>query len=89
MPGSRILVLNTGSGNISIIDPARDEVVGTIGVGADPRDMVFAPSHGRVFVTLARAGEVAALDVGERLILGRTKVGEGPGQSYGQKLVTA
>lgn len=81
MPDPRILVLNTGSGDISVIDPASDEVVGVIAVGEDPRDMVYA-AHGHVFVTLAGTGEVAAVDLDQGRVAARIKVGDGPGHIY-------
>ena len=50
---AQILVLNTKSGDVSFIDPANDTVVDTVAVGHDPRDLVYASAHCRVFVTLA------------------------------------
>ena len=47
------LVLNTLSGDISLIDPTDDSVVGTIPVGKAPRDLVYVPGSRRVFVTLS------------------------------------
>ena len=58
MPDARILVLNTGSGDIWVIDPASDEIVNVIAVGDDPRDMVLVALAGpamNVFLAIVGA----------------------------------
>lgn len=79
---TEILVLNTNSGNITFIDPANDSVVDTIAVGDDPRDLVYAPIQGNLFISLAGTNEVVVLDTAERRIVTRTKVGTRPGHVY-------
>ena len=79
---AHILVLNTKSGDVSFIDPANDTVVDTVAVGDDPRDLVYVPGHCRVFVTLAGTDEVVVLDIRERRVVGRTRVGGRPGHVY-------
>ena len=76
-----ILVLNTLSGDISIIDPKDDSVVEAVRVGETPRDLVYLPASRRVFVTLSGTGEVGMLDLAERRITSCTKAGIRPGHS--------
>ncbi len=82
MQGEYILVLNTLSGDLSIIDPKDDSVVGAVRVGETPRDLVYLPASRRVFVTLSGTGEVGMFDLAERRITCHTKVGVRPGHIY-------
>ncbi|MFB3061844.1 MAG: YncE family protein, partial [Candidatus Binatia bacterium] len=77
-----ILVLNTLSDDISIIDPKDDSVVEAVRVGETPRDLVYVPGSRRVFVTLSGTGEVGMFDLAERRITCHTKVGVRPGHIY-------
>ena len=82
MTGHRILVLNTGAGSISFIDPNGPALDGAVAVGDDPRDLVEARGHGTVFVSLAGSGSVARLEIASRQIVSRTETGKGPGHIY-------
>jgi YVTN family beta-propeller protein len=48
MQDEYILVLNTLSGDISIIDPKDDSVVGAVRVGEKPRDLVYLPGSSTI-----------------------------------------
>src|SRR5258708_29306334 len=55
----RLLVSNEDSGDVSIIDVAREEVTATVPVGKRPRGIKLSPDHKNVFVALsgsAKAG---------------------------------
>lgn len=82
MTRKSVLVLNTGSGSVSFIDPTALTVDGSVMVGEDPRDLVEVRALGTVFVSVAGDGSVAVLNVEQRRVVARAKVGTGPGHIY-------
>jgi YVTN family beta-propeller protein len=50
--GGRLYVLNNVSHSVSVVDPRADQVVATIPVGANPRDLVVQPDGRRVYVSI-------------------------------------
>ena len=72
-PGARLVVVNSGSDDVSIIDVARDSVIGTLPVrvraagtrGAGTAPTSCAVAHGRLYVTLATANATAVFDTAQ------------------------
>ncbi|MHB9024933.1 MAG: hypothetical protein ACYC7E_12295 [Armatimonadota bacterium] len=52
----RLFVVNTLSENVSVIDMAKDQVVGTIALGAPGYKIAFSPRGERAYVTSAAGG---------------------------------
>ncbi len=83
--GASIAVLQSGDlavvdpdqGSVSILDPATLAARVTIPVGAEPRALIEL-SPGLLLVTVHRAGEVVAIDVGAQQVTNRTAVCAGP-----------
>ncbi|HEY3417658.1 MAG TPA: hypothetical protein VGM23_12305 [Armatimonadota bacterium] len=75
--GARLLVVNTLSENISVIDMTADQVVGTIPLGAPGYHIAFSPRGDRAYVTSAAGGVLPGGASPARLLmidLGRGKV---------------
>src|SRR5215510_13000792 len=58
-PGYLVFVSNERSGDVTVIDGATDNVVGTFPVGKRPRGIHAAPDGRRVFVTLSGSPRMA------------------------------
>ena len=71
-------VSNRGSGDISIIDTSKFEVIDTINVGSKPRGMAINPSCSRLYVTLQDSDEVVVIHTKTYDIASRIQVGNEP-----------
>jgi len=73
-PATRlVVVINGDPGILTLIDPRKQMVVGTIHVG-DHLEFGAADGKGKFFVNVANTGEVAAVDLRTRKVLGRFKM---------------
>lgn len=71
-------VTNEKSGTLSIIDIARDEVVGEIRAGGRPRGMAFASGGARLYVSDAQSNALKVLDLAARAVSASIDLGESP-----------
>lgn len=62
------VLVGYGSGAIAFIDPAAGRVVGEVKLKTHPESFRFDPSGKRIYVNLARAGQVAVIDVERRAV---------------------
>lgn len=51
--GGRVYITSEGSGTMTVIDPARHEVVATVTLGKRPRGMVSSPDGNLIYVALS------------------------------------
>ena len=51
--GGRVYITSEGSGTMTVIDPARQEVVATVNLGKRPRGMVASPDGTLIYVALS------------------------------------
>lgn len=65
--GTKVYVVGGGSGGgtgvVSVIDVATDDVAQTIEVGGDPLDIAMTPDGTKAYVTNGVSGEVSVIDV--------------------------
>jgi len=76
--GSRMYVLNLGSGDISVLDPVQRRAVAHIEVGDIPQGMVVAPDGAKGYVINSLAGEVSILDLTVNTEIKRVAVTQSP-----------
>ncbi len=72
-----VAVVDADQGSVSILDPTTLAVRATIAVGAEPRALV-EPSPGVLLVSVRRAGEVVAVDVGAGQVTQHSAACAGP-----------
>lgn len=65
-----LLVMNAGDGTVSLIDPVKHVLVGSLDVGGS-LEVVAADGHGLVYVNVEDTNEVAIIDVRGRRLAGR------------------
>lgn len=93
--GRKAYVTNEVSGTVSVIDIEKKKKVGQIDMGKDARPMgnVVAPDGGRIYISLGRGKQVAAIDPATDKIVATVEVGTRPWglgiTSDGKKLYTA
>jgi YVTN family beta-propeller protein len=51
--GGRVYITSEGSGDMSVIDPVRQEVIATVSLGKRPRGMVASPDGNLIYVALS------------------------------------
>lgn len=73
-----VYVVNVGSNDVSVIDPAARAVVATIAVGAQPNGVAVTPDGQRVYVSNFRDDSVSVIDAAARAVLATAGVGDGP-----------
>jgi len=59
----KLYVLNSGSNNLSVIDPTDNRVIKTIQVGEKPNSMSFSSSELRLFVSNLRSKNISIIDI--------------------------
>lgn len=74
--GDRVYVVNSGTGDLSVLTYPDLKPAGRVRVGTAPRKAVVVGS--RLFVSLYGAGRVAVLDTNGPTLLGTPEVGDGP-----------
>ena len=72
-PSGLVLIMNRGSGSISFIE--NGIVRSELEVGPEPGGMVLSPTGTYAYITLSITDEVAVVNVKERLIVKKIKVG--------------
>jgi DNA-binding beta-propeller fold protein YncE len=65
-----LVAVNGDSSELVLIDPKQRSVVGTIAIGGD-LEFAIVDGSGMLFVNVASANEIAAVDVGNRKVVGR------------------
>ena len=65
-----VWVMNPGSGDVTVVDPASASVLSTIAVGGS-LELAVADGHGKMFVNIEDKNEVAVLDTRARKLVGR------------------
>ncbi|RKP44814.1 hypothetical protein D7Z26_26475 [Cohnella endophytica] len=60
--GKQVLVSNTGSGTVSVIDPATDTVVKTITVGGGPQGIAFNADGSKAYVANKSGNSISVID---------------------------
>ena len=74
-----LLITNTKSDSISIIDTGTLEVVGTIPVGrGKPNRIVFHPDGKQAWVVFDKSHDLGVVDVESRKLIKRLKIGGNP-----------
>ena len=78
--GRLAFVNNTRSQDVTVIDVAKLELVGRVGVedGGSHQGMAFSPDGSRLYVVNHGAGSVSVLDTSKPRLLKRLVVGQGP-----------
>ncbi|MFC2172658.1 hypothetical protein ACFLU6_08510 [Acidobacteriota bacterium] len=76
--GEYLYTCNSYSGNISIVDAARGQNLGTIQVGGQPRDIDFLHDDNHAVVADLSGERVVFVDLERKIPVGETKVGGGP-----------
>ncbi len=73
-------VTNYGSGNISVIDLATNQVTNTISVGvaSEPFGIVLSPDNSKAYVALTGSDAVKVIDLSSATITNTISVGDGP-----------
>ncbi|MEP7139862.1 MAG: cytochrome D1 domain-containing protein, partial [Caldimonas sp.] len=71
-------VPNEGSGTLSVIDTATDQVVGEIAVGQKPRGTVVSPDGRTAYVSDQPAAALVVVDLASRKRSGTIGVGASP-----------
>lgn len=71
-------VPNEGSGTLSVIDTATDQVVATIPAGKKPRGTVIAPDGARAYVSDQPGNRLVVVDLAARKAVGAVALGESP-----------
>ena len=69
---------NLGSGDVSVIDTALNEVVASLPVGNDPDGIAISPDGTRAFVTNFLSDEVSVIDTTTHTVIDTVQVGSGP-----------
>src|SRR3954464_15262646 len=72
------LVGNENSGTISLIDTARDEVVGEIQTGGKPRGAAILAARKLAYVSDQPSNALLVIDVEKRALLRKIDLGERP-----------
>jgi DNA-binding beta-propeller fold protein YncE len=73
-PATRlVVVINGDPGDLTLVDPRKEAVVGVIHVG-DHLEFGASDGKGKFFVNVENTGEVAAVDLKTRKVLGRFKM---------------
>ncbi len=71
-------VTNYGSGNISVIDLATNQVTNTISVGSLPWGIVLSPDNSKAYVAIHGANAVKVINLSSATITNTISVGNGP-----------
>ena len=71
-------VPNEGSGTLSVIDTATDQVVGEIAAGKKPRGIVVSADGRTVYVSDQPNNQLVVVDIGSRKATGVIALGESP-----------
>ncbi|HEU4717138.1 MAG TPA: YncE family protein [Bacteroidia bacterium] len=72
----RIYTCNGHSHDMSIIDPQKDTLVGTIPLGGKPETAV-SDGNGKLFVNIEDKSEIAVIDLAKDSVIARWKTGSG------------
>lgn len=71
-------ITNQGSHDVSVIDLASQQVVGTVGVGRSPAGVVASSRAGKVFVSNPDSRSISVIDMREQRVVGTLPAGDGP-----------
>jgi DNA-binding beta-propeller fold protein YncE len=90
---SLMVVVNGDAGLVTLVDPLRQTVVGTITIG-DALEFAVVDGKGKAYVNIEATGEIAVIDLAQRKVLARYPMGgcKGPtGLAYveGDRLISA
>ena len=64
-----LFVTNRGSGDLTVIQRDRDEVVGVVRIGSEPMGIEAGPADGRVYVANAGSDSVSVIDALSRRVI--------------------
>ncbi|WFB09936.1 beta-propeller fold lactonase family protein [Streptomyces sp. LX-29] len=76
--GLRAYVTNSGSGTVSVIDPATNTVSATVTVGTGPWGVAVHPDGTRAYVTNSTAGTVSVINTATNTVTATVTVGTTP-----------
>nr|MDP9475732.1 YncE family protein [Actinomycetota bacterium] len=76
--GPRVYVANSGDDAVSVVDPARNEVVATVPVGREPHQVLATRDGSRVYVGNFGEDTVSVIDASSLQEVDRIKVGRAP-----------
>src|SRR6266496_1641069 len=73
-----VFVVNSGSGNVSVIQAASNTVIDTVPVGVRPMHAEVSPDGRRVYVSNQGSDTVSVIDVASRAVVATIPVGHSP-----------
>src|SRR5450631_3619271 len=73
---------NEGSGSVSVIDTATDNVTATLNVGGKPRGIAIAPDGKRLYISEQAGNALLTIDTGSGTVVARTPLGDSPEAIY-------
>lgn len=73
-----VYVADRVTGNLAIIDPARNAVAAWVSLGGYPVALEFDPGNGRLYVADMELNRVVVLDCGTNEVLASIRVGDNP-----------
>lgn len=73
-----VYVVNTGSGNVSVISGARHAIVSTIAVGADPTTPVYDPADGNIYIANTGSENISVVSGTENTVVDSIAAGTDP-----------
>ncbi|MFW6219922.1 MAG: YncE family protein, partial [bacterium] len=73
----RLYVCNVNSGNLSVINPATNTIVGSISVGTGPA-IAYSPSNDRIYVCNSGSDNVSVINPATNTVVATITVGDGP-----------
>ncbi|MEW6289049.1 MAG: beta-propeller fold lactonase family protein [Thermodesulfobacteriota bacterium] len=76
--GDLLLVVNTGSSTVSLIDPLTMFEIDRIAVDNEPRSILMDPAGKRAFVFNSMSGTISVIDIARRALATNFSVGETP-----------
>src|SRR6267378_3111559 len=76
------LVGNENGGTISLIDTAKDEVVGEIKTGGKPRGTAIHTARKVAYVSDQGSNSLLVIDLDKRAVIGKIDLGESPEGVY-------
>jgi YVTN family beta-propeller protein len=65
----------TAQTTVSVINTATNTIIATIGVGADPADVLISPDGVHAYVTNARSNSVSVIDTSTNAVSATVPVG--------------
>lgn len=78
LDGTKLYVVNSGSGSVSVVNTATNLVKSTISVGSNPRNAVISPDGSKLYVSNYGSGSVSVIDTSTSSVSNTIEVGVNP-----------